>query len=182
MHAFLSPIANVRTDHYGGSLENRMRFPLRIVEAVRQIWPATKTLGVRINGTDWVEGAWTVDDAIQYGGRLLDAGVDYLSVSSGGTRAGVSIKLEPGYQVHLANAVRRALQCPVTCAGLIRDPHHANKIIEQEQADFVALARALLDDPHWPIHAAPTLAGHAHLPPQYQLAAPGKWPLATSPA
>jgi 2,4-dienoyl-CoA reductase-like NADH-dependent reductase (Old Yellow Enzyme family) len=105
--------------------------------------------------------------------------VEYLSVSSGGTRAGIAIKLERGYQVPLAAAVRDALNCPVACAGLIRDPRHANEIIEQGQADFVALARAMLDDPHWPIHAAPALAGQAPLPLQYQLAAPGKWPLAS---
>lgn len=178
MHAFLSPVANQRSDAYGGSLENRMRFPLAVVEAVRAAWPQDKTLGARINGTDWVEGGWSVDDAIAYGRRLLDAGVDYLSVSSGGVRGGVSIKLEPGYQVALATAVRQALGCPVICAGLIADPLHAEAIVAEGQADFVALARAMLDDPRWPVRAARQLAGDTPLPSQYQLAAAGKWPMA----
>jgi len=182
MHAFLSPVANQRSDAWGGSLANRMRFPLAIVQAVRDAWPRNKTLGARINGTDWVDGGWTIDDAIAYGRALLDRGVDYLSVSSGGVRGGVSIKLEPGYQVALAAAVRKALGCPVVCAGLIADPLHAEAIVAGGQADFVALARAMLDDPRWPVHAARRLAHDTRLPSQYQLAAAGKWPLAAAAA
>ncbi|MDB5987858.1 MAG: namA [Nevskia sp.] len=182
MHAFLSPIANQRDDRYGGSLENRLRFPLEVVRAVRAVWPTTKTFGLRINGTDWLEGGWTVEDAIVYGRRLLDAGVDYLSVSSGGARGGIAIKLEPGYQVPFAEAARKALGCPIICAGLIADPQHAEAIVAGGQADFVALARALLDDPRWPVRAARRLSATAELPHQYQLAAPGRWPLAVKAA
>src|SRR6266436_2716313 len=179
MHAFLSPVSNHRSDVYVGSRDYRMRFPLAIVRAVRRVWPQHKTLGVRINGTDWIENGWAIDDAIAFGRCLLDAGVDYLSVSSGGARGGVSVKLEAGYQVQLATAVRKALRCPVICAGLIADAGMAESIVATERADFIALARAMLDDPCWAIHAATKLGGNAALPPQYQLAAAGKWPLAT---
>ncbi|GAC1619758.1 MAG: NADH:flavin oxidoreductase/NADH oxidase [Nevskia sp.] len=178
MHAFLSPLANQRQDRYGGSRENRMRFPLAIVEAVRAVWPRAKTLGLRINGSDWVDGGWTLDDATAFGRELLARGVDYLSVSSGGTRAGIAITLVPGYQVPFAAAIRKALGCPVIAAGLIADPAHAEAIVAEGQADFVALARALLDDPRWPQHAAASLKAELPTPPQYQLAMPGKWPLA----
>ena len=180
MHSFLSSVSNQRSDSYGGSIENRMRFPLSIVRAVRQCWPQTRTMGMRINGTDWVEGGWTVADAVHFATSLVKEGVDYLSVSSGGVRGGVAIKLEPGYQVPLATAVRRAIACPVICAGLIAEPQHAESIIATQKADFVALARAMLDDPRWPIHAARTLNGNASFPPPYQLAAVGKWPLAST--
>jgi 2,4-dienoyl-CoA reductase-like NADH-dependent reductase (Old Yellow Enzyme family) len=178
MHQFLSPVSNQRSDGFGGSRENRMRFPLAVVRAVREAWPAGRTLGARINGTDWIEGGWTEDDAIAFGRELLGAGVDYLSVSSGGTRAGVTPPLSPGYQVFLAQAVRKALGCPVIAAGLIVDPAHADSIVRSGHADFVGLARGLLDDPRWPAHAAARLGSGPELPPQYRLAAPGKWPLA----
>ncbi len=178
MHAFLSPISNQRRDGYGGSLSNRMRFPLEVMRAVRAVWPAQKTLGLRINGTDWLDDGWQVEDAIAYGRALLDVGADYLSVSSGGARGGVTIKLEPGYQVSFAAKLRQALGCPIVCAGLIADPAHADAIVTRGDADFVALARALLDDPRWPQHAGISLAQPQDLPLQYQLAAAGRWPLA----
>ncbi|MBL6750045.1 MAG: NADH:flavin oxidoreductase/NADH oxidase [Nevskia sp.] len=178
LHQFLSPVCNQRGDGFGGSRENRMRFPLAVVRAAREAWPAGKTLGARINGTDWIDGGWSLDDAVAFGRLLLDAGVDYLSVSSGGTRAGVTPPLSPGYQVHLAEGVRKALGCPVIAAGLIAEPAHADSIVRGGQADFVGLARCLLDDPRWPIHAAARLGAGPELPPQYRLAAAGKWPLA----
>jgi 2,4-dienoyl-CoA reductase-like NADH-dependent reductase (Old Yellow Enzyme family) len=180
MHSFLSPVSNHRSDHFGGSIENRMRFPLAIVREVRRVWPQDKTIGVRINGTDWLDGGWSIDDAITFAACLIREGVNYLSVSSGGVRSGVPIKLEPGYQVPLATAVRQAIGCPVICAGLVADARHAESIVANQQADFVALARAMLDDPNWPIHAAGKLGGNAELPHPYQLAAIGKWPLATT--
>jgi 2,4-dienoyl-CoA reductase-like NADH-dependent reductase (Old Yellow Enzyme family) len=178
LHSFLSPISNHRDDGYGGSRENRMRFPLEVVRAVRHAWPEAKTLGIRINGTDWIENGWGIDDAIAFAYCLVKDGVDYLSISSGGARSGVPIKLEPGYQVHLATAIRATIGCPVVCAGLIADAHLAEFIVANERADFVALARAMLDDPCWAIHAAAILGVPASLPPPYQLAAAGKWPLA----
>jgi 2,4-dienoyl-CoA reductase-like NADH-dependent reductase (Old Yellow Enzyme family) len=179
LHSFLSPISNHRSDGYGGSLQNRMRFPLDVVREVRRAWPEDKTLGIRINGTDWIENGWGIDDAVAFARCLVEEGIDYLSISSGGARSGVPIKLEPGYQIHLATAIRAAVECPVVCAGLIADAHLAESIVADERADFVALARAMLDDPCWAIHAAVILGGNARLPAPYQLAAAGKWPLAT---
>jgi 2,4-dienoyl-CoA reductase-like NADH-dependent reductase (Old Yellow Enzyme family) len=177
LHSFLSPISNRRTDAYGGSLANRMRFPLEVVAAVRAVWPREKPLGIRINGTDWIEGGWEIQDAIRFGEALITDGVDYLSVSSSGTRAGVAVKLEPGYQLPLAAAVKASLGCPVIGAGLIADPRLAEAAVAEGRVDCVALARALLHNPRWPIHASAQLAGDALMPPQYQLAAAGRWPL-----
>ncbi len=178
LHSFLSPLSNQRDDDYGGSLQNRMRFPLAVTRAVRAVWPAHKALGLRINGTDWIDGGWRPQDAIAFGQELLALGVDYLSVSSGGARGGISVKLSPGYQVEFAEQIRSALGCTVIAAGLIADPEHAESLVAQGRTDFVAVARVLLDDPRWPQHVATQLQATPLTPRQYQLAASGKWPLA----
>lgn len=177
LHAFLSPISNQRDDDYGGSLDNRMRFPLAVVEAVRKAIPDL-TLGIRINGSDWLEEGWGLTDAATYAGRLEQAGVDYISVSSGGACQGVRYDSKPAYQVHMASAVRKHVSCPVICAGLIADAELAEGIIAEQQADFIALARTVLDDPRWPVHAARKLQADLPMPKQYMLAGPGYWPLA----
>lgn len=177
LHAFLSPISNQRDDAYGGSLENRMRFPLAVVEAVRKVIPDL-TLGIRINGSDWLDEGWSLEDAAIYAVRLEQAGVDYLSVSSGGACQGVRYDSKPAYQVHMASAVRKHVSCPVICAGLIADAELAEGIIAEQQADFIALARTVLDDPRWPVRAARKLQVDLSLPRQYMLAGPGYWPLA----
>ncbi|MDH0639610.1 MULTISPECIES: NADH:flavin oxidoreductase/NADH oxidase [Pseudomonas] len=176
LHAFLSPISNQRDDAYGGSLENRMRFPLAVVEAVRKAVPDL-TLGIRINGSDWLDEGWSLEDAAVYAGRLERAGVDYISVSSGGACQGVRYDNKPAYQVHMASSVRRHVSCPVICAGLIADAELAEGIIAERQADFIALARTVLDDPRWPVHAARQLQADLRMPRQYMLAGPGYWPL-----
>lgn len=176
LHSFLSPISNRRQDEYGGSLQNRIRFPLRILAATRKALSPSTTLGMRINGTDWLEDGWTVEEAQIFAQKLEQLGADYISVSSGGACASVSYPLEPGYQVDLAARVGQALDSiPVICAGLISDPQMANDIVASGKADCVAMGRAFLDDPRWPIHAAVKLGDEAVVPNQYMAIMPGKW-------
>jgi len=179
---FLSPISNQRTDDYGGSLENRMRFPLRIAEAVRAAWPKTKALGMRLNGSDWVEGGVTPEETAEVSARLQALGLDYVHISSGANTAKAKIPgREPGYQVAFAETVKR--RCPgltVITVGMIAGAHQAEAILDEGKADMIALARALLDDPRWPHHAAEALDGGADAaspwPVQYQRAAGAAWP------
>ncbi|VVQ15319.1 NADH:flavin oxidoreductase/NADH oxidase [Pseudomonas fluorescens] len=178
LHSFLSPISNHRDDRYGGTLQGRMRFPLEVVEAVRKAIPSGMTLGVRINGSDWLDEGWCIEDAQVYAVKLEKAGVDYISVSSGGACQGVRYDNKPAYQAHMAAAVREKVSCAVVCAGLIADAELAHSIIVESQADFIALGRTLLDDPRWPVRAARTLNCNLPLPQQYLLASPGYWPLA----
>lgn len=176
LHQFLSPLANRREDAYGGSLQNRMRFPLRVVTAVRAAWPADKPLGVRINGTDWLADGFTPEDAVIYAQALRDIGCDYLCVSSGGIVPKAPIPVAPGYQVDLAARIRKEVGVPTRTAGLIAEPRQAEAIIAGGQADMVALARAFLDDPRWPWHAAEQLGATAAYPPQYERSRPSAWP------
>lgn len=176
LHSFLSPVSNQRDDVYGGCLENRMRFPLMVVESVRKAVPEL-TLGIRINGSDWLDEGWGIEDAQVYAGKLEKAGVDYISVSSGGARQGIQYDNKPAYQVKMAAAVRQQVSCPVICAGLIADADLAESIIAERKADFIALGRSLLDDPRWPVRAARQLQADVQLPKQYMLAGPGYWPL-----
>jgi NADPH2 dehydrogenase len=180
LHSFMSPLSNQRTDRYGGNLENRMRFPLEVAAAVRAAWPHEKPLGMRITGSDWHEGGLTQDDAVLLAQGLERAGLDFVVVSSGGAIPGIKIPLKPGYQVPFAAAVKRATGLQVMAVGLITDPHHANEIIASGQADYVALARALLDDPRWPWRAAVALGDKVPYPPQYDRISPKLWPAAAS--
>jgi 2,4-dienoyl-CoA reductase-like NADH-dependent reductase (Old Yellow Enzyme family) len=167
LHQFLSPLANRRTDEYGGSLENRMRFPLEIFDTVRAAFPADKPVGVRVSATDWVEGGWQIDDTIAFANALKTRGCDWIDVSSGGVSPLQKIPLEPGYQVPFARAVRQATGMTTIAVGLITDPLHAEQLIESGDADLIALARGLLYNPRWPWHAAAQLGATISAPPQY---------------
>jgi 2,4-dienoyl-CoA reductase-like NADH-dependent reductase (Old Yellow Enzyme family) len=176
LHSFLSPITNRRTDSYGGSLANRMRYPLEVAAAIREVWPRRKALGMRITGTDWVDGGIVPDEAGIFAGKLRDIGFDYVCVSSGGISPAARPATAPGYQVPLAAAVKKASGIAVQAVGMIVDPHQAQAIVADGHADCVALARGFLDDPRWAWHAAALLGGDAVYPPQYLRARPEHWP------
>ncbi|HEM7898700.1 TPA: NADH:flavin oxidoreductase/NADH oxidase [Burkholderia cenocepacia] len=167
LHQFLSPLANRRTDEYGGSRENRMRFPLEIFEIVRAAFPEDRPVGVRVSATDWVEGGWELDDTIAFAHELKRRGCDWIDVSSGGVSPLQKIPLSPGYQVPFAQAVKRAVGMPTIAVGLINEPAHADRLIEAGDADLVAMARAMLYDPRWPWHAAAELGAQVTAPSQY---------------
>ncbi len=172
LHEFLSPLANRRDDAYGGSLENRMRFPLEVVAAVRSAWPADRPLGVRVSATDWVEGGWDIDQTLVLAAELRRLGVDWIDASSGGVSPRQSVPVGPGYQVPLAAAIRSSSGVPTIAVGLITEPRHAEEIVASGQADMVALARGMLFDPRWAWRAAAELGGAAYAPPQYRRALP----------
>ena len=176
MQQFLSPLVNRRSDEYGGSLDNRMRFPLEVFEAVRAAWPKGKPLGARINGTDWVEGGWTVEDAVVFARALKEQGADYVCVSGGATVATAKIPVGPGYMVPLAARVRRDAGIATRAVGMIVTPAQAEAVVATGQADMVALARAMLDDPRWAWHAAEALGARAAYPPQYERTRAELWP------
>jgi NADPH2 dehydrogenase len=167
LHQFLSPISNRRTDRYGGSLENRMRYPLEIYDAVRAAFPAHKPIGFRVSATDWVEGGWDIAQTIELAGELKKRGVDWIDVSSGGVSPLQKITLGPGYQVPMAQDIRKATGLPTIAVGLITDAKQAEDIVASGKADMVALARGMLYDPRWGWHAAAELGGEITAPPQY---------------
>jgi NADPH2 dehydrogenase len=167
LHQFLSPISNKRGDEYGGSLQNRMRFPLEVFEAVRAAFPATKPVGLRVSATDWVEGGWDLPQAIEFALELKKRGLDWIDVSSGGVSPLQKIPLGPGYQVPLAQAVKQATSLTTIAVGLITEARQAEEIIASGKADMVALARGMLYDPRWGWHAAAELGGEVAAPPQY---------------
>jgi len=170
LHQFLSPLANQREDAYGGDLTGRMRLPLQVAAAVREIWPARWPVFVRISATDWAEGGWDLAQSIELAQQLRDLGIDLIDCSSGGLVPGVQIPVAPGYQVPFAAALRQAAAIPTGAVGLITEPAQAEQIIAQEEADAVLLARALLRDPYWPLHAAQTLGVDVAWPVQYERA------------
>ena len=172
LHQFLSPLANQRTDAYGGSFENRTRLLLEVVDAVRAEWPADLPLLVRLSATDWAEGGWDIDESVQLAHLLRDHGVDLIDVSSGGQLPNAKIPVGPGFQVPFAARIRREANIPTAAVGLITDPAQANAIVDQGEADLVFLAREFLRDPYWPVHAAAALQEPASWPPQYLRAAP----------
>lgn len=172
LHQFLSPVANKRTDQYGGNLDNRMRFPLEIFGAVRAAFPTEKPVGVRISSTDWNENGWDVDDSVQFCNRLKKLGVDWIDVSSGGISTRQQIPVGPGYQVPAAGSIKHATNVPVIAVGLITEPFHAEEIVVSGQADLVALGRGMLYNPRWPWHAASKLGASVDAPPQYWRSAP----------
>lgn len=167
LHQFLSPLSNQRTDDYGGSLENRARFPLEIVDAVRAAFPADKAISVRISATDWVEGGFSLEDAVAFSKMLEARGVDAIHVSSGGLHPDQKIEVYPGYQVPLARAVKAAVGIPVVAVGLITEPEHAESIVASGDADIIGIARGALYNPRWPWHAAAALGAQVHAPDQY---------------
>jgi 2,4-dienoyl-CoA reductase-like NADH-dependent reductase (Old Yellow Enzyme family) len=172
LHQFLSPLANQRTDAYGGSFGNRVRLTLEVVDAIRAEWPAHLPLFVRISATDWVDGGWSVDESVQLASLLREHGVDLVDVSSGGQVPDAKIPVGPGFQVGLASRIRREAAIPTAAVGLITEPDQADAIVAQGDADLVLLGRALLRDPCWPLHAAATLGDPASWPEQYLRAAP----------
>ena len=169
-HQFLSPFSNQRTDEYGGSLENRMRFAVRVAKAVRESWPEKWPVLVRISATDWKEGGWDLQQSIELCKRLKAVGVDLIDTSSGGTLPGVRIPLGPGYQVKFAEAIRREAGIATGAVGMITDAAQAETIVSTEQADMVFLARELLRDPYWPRRAAQKLGVKIKPPVQYERA------------
>jgi 2,4-dienoyl-CoA reductase-like NADH-dependent reductase (Old Yellow Enzyme family) len=175
LHTFLSPLSNQRTDRYGGTRENRMRFPLDVFEAVRDAWPAGKPLGMRLSATDWLDGGLTIEDTIAFGHELKARGVDYVCISSGGIGR-PRIPVAAGYQVPFARQFRAETGIVTRAVGMIADPAQAEQILADGDADMVALARAVIDDPRWPWHAAARLGTKIAYPPQYERGAPALWP------
>lgn len=168
INEFLSPHSNHRTDAYGGSYENRTRFALEVVDAVREVWPDDKPLFFRISATDWLdEGGWTPDDTVRFASELRAHGVDLLDVSTGGNASGVRIPTGPGYQVPFAARVKNETDLAVAAVGLITDAEQAEKILANGEADAVLLGRELLRNPSWARHAARELGGEVHVPDQY---------------
>jgi len=170
LHQFLSPLANRRTDEYGGSFENRIRLLREVVAAVRSVWPESQPLFVRLSVTDWRDDGWTVEESISLARLLAQEGVDLIDSSSGGVVSGVRISIGPGYQVTLAERVRAGAGIATGAVGLITSPEQADTILRSGQADLIFLARALLRDPHWPLGAARALRHPIPWPPQYERA------------
>lgn len=176
LHQFLSPLSNRRTDTYGGSVENRMRFPLRVFEAVKAECSPETVVGARLSASDWMEGGITVPEAAAFAAALKARGCDYIDVSSGGISPKARIQVGPGYQTQFAAEIGRTVAIPVWSVGLIVTPEQAEEIVASGQADMIALARTILDDPHWAWNAAQALGADIARPPQYARAAPASWP------
>jgi 2,4-dienoyl-CoA reductase-like NADH-dependent reductase (Old Yellow Enzyme family) len=167
LHEFLSPLSNQRADEYGGSLENRMRFPLRVARAIRDVWPGRFPVFVRISATDWVDGGWDLAQSIQFCIRLREMGIDLIDCSAGYLMPSVHIPEGPGYLTPFAAAIRREAKIATGTVGFITDPVQAEQIVATELADAVFLARQMLRDPYWPLHAAKTLGVDLPWPVQY---------------
>jgi 2,4-dienoyl-CoA reductase-like NADH-dependent reductase (Old Yellow Enzyme family) len=169
LHEFLSPLSNRRTDRYGGSFDGRIRLLCEVVAAIRTVWPENLPLLVRISATDWIDGGWTLEDSVSLAARLAPMGVDAIDCSSGGNVSRAPIPVGPGYQVAFADELRKS--GVVTAAvGMITSAEQAEHILRTGQADLIVMARALLKDPYWPLHAARTLGHTPDVPPQYQRA------------
>ena len=176
LHEFCSPLANQRTDRYGGSRDNRTRFPLEVLEAVRAEVPRTTAVGMRITGTDWTEDGWTVEDAVALSAEAKERGAAYVCVSSGGIISHVRIPVGPGYQIPLAARVREETGINTWAVGMIVTPEQAESVLAEGQADLVAIARGFLDDPRWGWHAAERLGAEIAYPPQYARSGAKVWP------
>jgi 2,4-dienoyl-CoA reductase-like NADH-dependent reductase (Old Yellow Enzyme family) len=172
LHEFLSPLSNRRTDQYGGSFENRIRLVVEVVDAVRAVWPAELPLLVRISATDWAEGGWDIDQSVALAKVLKEHKVNMIDVSSGGMTPQQVMPLGPGYQTPFAERIRREAQIPTGAVGMITSAAQAEHILRTGQADLVLLARELLREPYWPLHAAQELGDSASWPAQYLRAAP----------
>ncbi len=171
LHEFLSPLSNQRTDQYGGSFENRIRLLVETADAVRAVWPASRPLFVRISATDWTEGGWDIEQSVALSKVLKQHGVDLIDTSSGGNVSGATIPTGPGYQVPFAAQIRSDAAIATGTVGQITSPAQADQIIRNGQADLVFLARQMLRDPYWPLHAADELNAPITWPPQYLRAA-----------
>ena len=175
LHQFLSPLANHRDDEYGGSLENRMRFPIEVFEAVRAAFPAERPVWARISATDWVPGGWDVEGTVALSNELKARGCAAIHVTTGGVSPEQAIKLGPGYQVPYAQRVKAEVGLPTIAVGLITEARQAEAIIANGEADAVSLARAMLYDPRWPWHAAAELGARVHAPKQYWRSQPREY-------
>jgi NADPH2 dehydrogenase len=167
LHQFLSPISNRRNDRYGGSLQNRMRYPLEVFDAVRAVFPFKKPVGIKVSATDWVDGGWDLEQTIEFAKELKKRGVSWIDVSSGGVSPQQKIPLSPGYQVPFAQAIKEVTGITTMAVGLITEAAQAEEIVASGKADMVALARGMLYDPRWAWHAAAELGGEVYAPPQY---------------
>jgi 2,4-dienoyl-CoA reductase-like NADH-dependent reductase (Old Yellow Enzyme family) len=176
LNEFLSPLSNRREDDYGGSLVNRMRFPLEVFAAVREVWPRDRALGARIPGSDYVAGAWGADDAVAYARELKVRGCDFVTVSGGGVVHDAKVPVGPGYQVPFAQRVHAAVSIPTGAVGLITRARQAEAILVEGRADYVAIARAFLFNPRWGWHAAIELGDEAKFAVQYERCHPKAWP------
>ncbi|HEX4780162.1 MAG TPA: NADH:flavin oxidoreductase/NADH oxidase [Usitatibacter sp.] len=168
LHTFVSPLSNLRGDEYGGSFDNRVRLPLEVARAVRELWPADKPVFYRLSATDWYEGGWDLPQSIELAKRLKAAGIDLVDVSSGGNIHEQKIILGPGYQVPFSEAIRSGAGIPTAAVGLIGEAIQAEEIVAHGRADAVFLARAELRDPYWPRHAAKALGVPMEWPDQYK--------------
>jgi 2,4-dienoyl-CoA reductase-like NADH-dependent reductase (Old Yellow Enzyme family) len=173
LHQFLSPLSNQRKDAYG---KERMKFPLEVARAVREVWPTERALGARISGSDWIEGGLGPDDAVAYARALQRVGFDYVCVSSGSLVSHARVNVAPGYQVPFAEQVRKQTEIKVRAVGMIADPVHAEAIVAEGKADMVAMARAFLDNPRWVWHAAERYGVKLDYPPQYARSRYDAWP------
>jgi 2,4-dienoyl-CoA reductase-like NADH-dependent reductase (Old Yellow Enzyme family) len=172
LHEFLSPLSNHRTDEFGGSLANRMRLPLRVTAAVREVWPSKWPVFVRVSASDWAPGGWDLAQSVELAKELKGLGVDLIDCSSGGLVPHAKIELGPGYQVPFAEAIRKQAGIATGAVGMITDPRQAEAIVASGKADAVLLARALLRDPYSPQHAAHALGADVRWPEQYDRAKP----------
>lgn len=170
LHQFMSPLSNKRDDEYGGNFENRIRFPLEVAEAVREVWPETYPLFVRISATDWADGGWDLDQSVELSKAFKKIGVDFVDCSSGGLVSYAKIPARPGYQVRFAQEIKRNADIATGAVGIITQPNQAEQILVTNQADAVLLAREFLRDPYWPLHAAKALGDDIKWPVQYQRA------------
>jgi len=174
LHEFLSPLSNRRDDEYGGSLENRMRFPLEVFEAARDAFANDRPVTMRVSATDWVEGGWSIRETIAFVEALQARGCAAINVSSGGSCPSAQIPIGPSYQVPLARAVKQATTLPVVAGGLITEFEQAESILSTEDADLIALARAMLYNPRWPWHAAAYFGARVRSPKQYLRSQPSR--------
>ena len=166
VHQFLSPLSNQRSDEYGGSLENRMRFPLEVYAAVRAAWPKDKPMGIRVSATDWMDGGWTPEETVVFARELKKLGCDYMDMSSGGLDPRQKIPLAPGYQVPFSEKVRKEAGIATMTVGLITDAKQAEEIIASGKADMIAIARGAMWNPRWSWHAAEVLGAEAAYAPK----------------
>jgi 2,4-dienoyl-CoA reductase-like NADH-dependent reductase (Old Yellow Enzyme family) len=175
LHQFLSPLANQRDDEYGGSAAKRMRYPLEVFAAVRAVWPADQPLGVRVSATDWVDGGWTPEETVVFAKELQALGCDFMDLTSGQVDPRQKIPFAPGYNVPFAEKVKRETGLPVMAVGMISHAQQAEEIIASGKADMVAIARAMMDNPHWAWQAARELGAETAYAPRYQRCHPSVW-------
>jgi len=175
LHQFLSPISNQRSDAYGGSLRNRMRFPLEVFEAVRAVWPQDRVLGARVSATDWIDGGWTPEETVTYARELRARGCDFIDASSGALDPRQQIPLGPGFNVPFAEKIRKGAGIATMAVGMITKPAQAEEIIASGKADMVAIARAMMDNPRWAWHAARELGAETAYAPNYVRCSPAVW-------